>query len=248
VLTIIGALEPELASLRKSLRRKEPLPVDVQVIGIGRESSVAGVDRLLGVHGGDEGAGLLLLGFAGGLDPALKAGDLLMPTCYYHESGDWFSADAQMWQQARVAAQESGLHVVLGNSLTVDHLAATPEDKRLLYRQHQVGSVNMEDYWVAEAASRAGVPFLAVRSVLDPVCQALPGYVLGLTGRPAGVAIRAAARPWRWLALWKLARMRKAARSSLTRFALGFINRYIAGDRRRSSDPERPSTDLPDPE
>lgn len=236
MLTIIGALEPELASLRKSLRRKEPLPVDVQAIGIGRESAAAGVDRLLGVHGGDEGAGLLLLGFAGGLDPALKAGDLLMPTCYYHESGDWFSADAQMWQQARVAAQESGLHVVLGNSLTVDCLAATPEDKRLLYRQHQVGSVNMEDYWVAEAASRAGVPFLAVRAVLDPVHQELPGYVLELTGRPFGAAARWATRPGRWLTLWRLARMRKAAQASLTRFALSFIKQYSTGAKGGSID------------
>jgi len=235
VLTIVAAIEPELAGVRRRLRTQESLPVDVRAIGIGRQGLAASVGRLLDSHrGGGEAGLLLLLGFTGGLDPALKAGDLLVPTRYYHESGESVAADGPMWYQARVAAAEAGLCVVQGNSLTVERPAATPQAKRQLYRQHQVGSVNMEDYWVAEAAARAKVPFLAVRAVLDPVSQALPGYVLDLAGRPANVAFKVAFRPWRWPTLWNLAHLRSAAQASLTRFALSFINHQMTADRRYS--------------
>jgi hypothetical protein len=138
-----------------------------------------------------------------------------------------------MWQQARQAAVESSSPVAQGNSLTVDRVIHTSEDKKELYRQHQVSSVNMEDYWVAEVATDANVPFLSVRAVLDPARQVLPTYVLGLAGRPLQAAGQTLRKPWRAPTLLKLAGMQSTARASLTRFTLAFINHRPATARQQ---------------
>ena len=209
--------------------------MDLRVIGVGKRLAQASVVKILDARSWSSGDGLLLLGFAGGLDPALKVGDLLVPTSYYQESGAVLLADTEMWQHARLTAVESMIPVVQGNSLTVDQVVGASEDKRELYRQHQVSSVNMEDYWVAEVASRARVPFLSVRAVLDPVYQELPDYVQQLAGRPVKAAVASALIPWRIPTLVKLAGIRSSARASLTRFALAFISHQLATRVRPSS-------------
>jgi adenosylhomocysteine nucleosidase len=228
MLTVIAALEQELSGVRQVLRGRKSVPVDLQVIGVGKRQAQAGVGKILDARHWSLGDGLLLLGFAGGLDPALKVGDLLLPTSYYRESGALLLVDTGMWQHARLAAAESAIPVVQGNSLTVEEVVAAPKDKKELYRQHQVGSVNMEDYWVAEVAAEARVPFLSVRAILDPVHQELPYYVQGLLGQPVKAALRATVSPWHIPALVKLAGIRGAAQSSLTRFALAFIKHQLA--------------------
>ena len=49
-----------------------------------------------------------------------------------------------------------------------------PEAKAALGRRMPVAVVEMEGYWLAEAAARRGVPFLALRVVLDEVGDWLP--------------------------------------------------------------------------
>ncbi len=233
MLTVIAAMEQELAGVRRALSAQETMPVELRTIGIGKERAQSNVKRLIASRDASDGDSLLLLGFAGGLDPTLKSGDLLLPTCFYDESGSISAADSDMWHQARLVALEAGLTVTQGNSLTVDQLIATPEGKRELYRQHQVGIVNLEDYWVAEVAADAGVPFLSVRSVFDPVSQELPPYVLGLAGGQVEAILRTATRPWRVPTLLALARMRNLAQASLTRFGLAYIKHELSATRRQ---------------
>jgi hypothetical protein len=98
----------------------------------------------------------------------------------------------------------------------------------------------MEDYWAAEVANDARVPFLSARVVLDPAGQALPHYVLGLAGRPFEAALRVMSQPWRAPAMLALARMRNRAQSSLNQFGLAFIKRELS--HRELSGRERPPT------
>lgn len=228
MLTVIAPLEQELSGIRQALKGRASLSVDLRVVGVGKKQAQAGVGRVLDARHWSSGDGLLLLGFAGGLDPSLKVGDLLVPTSYYQESGALLLADTEMWQQARLAAAESTIPVVQGNTLTVDEVVSTPAGKKELYQLHQVSSVNMEDYWVAEAAAEAQVPFLSVRAILDPVYQELPGFVQGLAGRPVKAAFESVVSPWRVPTLLKLAGIRNSARASLTKFALAFINHQLA--------------------
>jgi adenosylhomocysteine nucleosidase len=235
MLTVVAALEQELSGVRQVLRGRKSVPVDLQVIGVGKRQAQDGVGKILAARRWSPEDDLLLLGFAGGLDPALKVGDLLVPTSYYRESGAFLLADAGMWQHARLAVAEFAIPVVQGNSLTVEEVVVAPEDKKELYRQHQVGSVNMEDYWVAEVAAEAKVPFLSVRAILDPVYQELPYYVQGLSGQPVKAVLRATVSPWHIPTLVKLAGTKSAAQSSLTRFALAFINYRLATAMHRPS-------------
>ena len=235
MLTVIAPMEQELSGVRQALKGRESWPVDLRVIGVGKRQAQAGVGKILDARHWSPGDGLLLLGFAGGLDPSLKVGDLLVPISYYQESGALLLADTEMWQHARLAAAESTITVVQGNTLTVDQVIGAPADKKELYRQHQVSSVNMEDYWVAEVAAEARVPFLSVRAVLDPVYQELPDFVLGLAGKPLKAALTATIAPWRIPKLMKLAGIRNVARGSLARFALAFINHQLATAAHRPS-------------
>ena len=257
MLTIMAAMEQELAGLRRELSR---LPaaggwayrstergryggdsshhispaVVLRVIGVGKESVQANFRSWLDSQAGSTAAvspdGLLLLGFAGAVDPALQAGELVLPSHYY-QGGidgqpsviDGEKVDEELGKQALQAANRGGMRLYHSDSLTVGQVVATPEEKRAILSQYSVGIVDMEDYWVAEAAAEAGIPFLAVRAVVDTASQRLPPYVLGLAGQPARAIGSAAAQPWRLPALLRLRNQMRLAQRSLTRFALSFL-------------------------
>ena len=81
----------------------------------------------------------------------------------------------------------------------------------------------MEDYWVAEFAARAEIPFLAVRAVIDTASQAIPSYAMGLQERRWGALASAAIRPWHLPNLVSLASNLGVAQRSLRRFATAFL-------------------------
>ena len=234
MLTIISAMEQELSGLRRVLPADSFASVELNVVGVGREQAQSNLRQILDNKSRSSGDGLLLLGFAGGLDPALQAGDLVVPNYYYAECGDRIAADSDMWRQSQAASTNAAMPVAPGDSLTVAMVAATTEEKRELYLRHRVGSVNMEDYWAAEAAADAGAPFLSARAILDTADQALPRGVLGLSGRPIKAALRVLSRPWTVTAMLELMTMRNKAQASLTSFGLAFIkHQQSAGQRQK---------------
>ena len=268
-MTIIAAMEYELAGLRRALRQSGPanpkaarefgrptpgateLQVELHAVGVGREPAQAAVTKLLAEGrraGGNHTDALLLLGFAGGLNPGLRSGDLCLPSHFIREDGPVADAgpaadagpvadahplepDAAMRQQAAGVLVDAGLAWSAGDSLTVTELVATPEAKAERFRQYRAGVVDMEDYWFADLAARQGMPFLAVRAVLDPAQQGLPPYVLGLASRDRDrgrVVVTCAARPWRVAGLLRLSRQAGLAQQSLAHFALAFIRQRLA--------------------
>ena len=263
MLTIIAAMEYELVGLRRALRKSGPanpkavrefgrptpstteLQVELHAVGVGREPAQATVTKLLAQRrraGGNHTDALLLLGFAGGLDPGLRSGDLCLRCHFILEDGPVADAgpaadahplepDAAMRQQAACVLADSGLAWSAGDSLTVTELVATPEAKAERFRQYRAGVVDMEDYWFADLAARQGMPFLAVRAVLDPAQQGLPPYVLGLASRDRDLGravVACAARPWRVAGLLRLSRQAGLAQQSLSHFALAFIRQRLA--------------------
>jgi nucleoside phosphorylase len=261
MLTVIAAMDLELAPLRRALRSRygvagsDPhlmgsgLAMDLQVIGVDRKRAMARVKEMVSSRhrpsGPEDGSGqrLLLLGFAGAVDPSLRPGELSLPARHYvaqqgnDERGHFLEPDQEMWRQAETAAAQAGLAVARGSSLTLDYVAATPEVKAALREKYPVDVVNMEDYWVAEAARDAGVPFLSVRAVLDSAHHSLPSYLMGLTENRATAVLGTVGMPWRWATLWGLAQQTRRARRTLTRFALSYIHyerlaSTATGDRR----------------
>ena len=58
-------------------------------------------------------------------------------------------------------------------------MIASPETKQRLHANTGALACDMESHAVAAAAEEAGVPFLVIRAVADPVGQAIPDWVLG---------------------------------------------------------------------
>ena len=74
------------------------------------------------------------------------------------------------WQPLLKALQEAGLPVVVGPVLTVSSVtgtAATAEERAR--RVPAAAAEAMEGYGVGVAAQNAGVPFLEIRAVSNPV-------------------------------------------------------------------------------
>jgi len=246
-------MECELAGLRRELQTPrsgigseevtdalQARLVETHVVGVGRSQSQSSVNWLLTEHrhtpdmGAEEPGELLLLGFAGAVEPGLQTGDFVLSQRYYRaesEDADYLSPNPAMMQRALEAAAVACLPVTERDSLTVKGLVATPEGKAELGRRYPVGIVAMEDYWVAAVARDAGVPFLSARVILDPANQGLPGYLVGLAQSRSRAVLSAAAMPWRIPTLLGLGRQMRLAQQVLTQFALSYINQLSADDR-----------------
>jgi adenosylhomocysteine nucleosidase len=154
---------------------------------------------------------LVSFGLAGGLDPALPSGALLVPHTVL-DRGERFAADAGL------AAALGGMtpHTLLGGGTVL----ATVADKRAVRAETGAAAVDLESAAVARAARRHGRPFAVLRAVCDPADRALPHAAL-VALDPAGgiVPLRVAAavltRPWEIPALLALARDAARARAAL---------------------------------
>lgn len=239
-------MEYELAGLRKGLQalgqtldsngRGGLCPVELHLAGVGGLMSRSDVESLVnryanpGVSADYGPLRILLLGFAGALDPGLRTGDLVLSRRYYRagpdrDDEDYLTPDQGMWQEALAAAEQAGLTVARVDSLTVDEVVNTPAAKAALRLRRPEGIVNMEDYPLALAARKAGVPFVSARAVLDVADQHLPGYLPGLAQSRTRAVMSAAAMPWRIPALWELGRQMRPAQQALTQFAQSYIQR-----------------------
>ena len=177
-LGIICALYPEAACLTK--RKPEPQePVALEggvllvVSGAGRHSAQRAADRLAK----EKVDCLLSFGCAGGLAPALKAGDLAQP-------GEALSGGASHKATAclpaaalgRLARRRIAIHQ--GAMATVDQAVATPLDKQALLRRTGAVCVDMESAAILEMAAKRGIPAFVLRAILDTADMTLPQAAL----------------------------------------------------------------------
>ncbi len=109
-------------------------------------------------------------GFAGGLSPDLRRGDILLADGVVHTAGQRLSIDLKV--DPASLAQSPGLRV--GRLLTTDRIIRKPEEKRALGQAHEALAVDMETWAVAEICRREKVRFLAVRVINDAVDDELP--------------------------------------------------------------------------
>ena len=169
----------------------------------------------------DEGvAALASFGMAGGLAPALKSGDLLLPRRVLGPDGAVFSTD-DAWR-LRLAAL-AGAHADSPLAGATDAVTG-PAAKSALHRATGAVAVDMESHGVAMVAKERGLPFLVVRAVADPWNRTIPSAALVGIGpdgarRPAAVMMALALRPWQIAGLLALARDAGVATKTLRRVA-----------------------------
>ncbi|MFQ5678252.1 MAG: hypothetical protein ACE5HP_02195 [Gemmatimonadota bacterium] len=175
------------------------VPVAVAVTGDGERNARLGIRALLNGLGP---ARLAVLGTAGGLEPSLRSGDLIVAARVSREGARPLRPDGRL---LRMVLEATG--ALEGTVLTVADLADTPAAKAELRRlSREPGSaelpavVDLESAFYAAAAEQAGIPWVVVRAVGDTAAESLPSYLNGCrdTGgsvrRPV-VLRRAARRP-----------------------------------------------------
>lgn len=179
-------------------------------IGGGTAAGAADTARRLAEAGA---TGLVSFGFAGGLDPALRPGSILVPGSVI-ANGARIVADSALSQ----ALGGPTPHLLFGS----DHVVATKAEKRLLWQQTGCSAVDVESRAVAAVAGYRRLPFAALRAVCDPAWHALPPAAMNALDACGVIEVRQviaslAARPWQLPLLLALARDALAARQALRR-------------------------------
>lgn len=161
-------------------------------------------------------AGLVSFGVAGGLDPTLGAGVVVIASSVIGPDGASYPAH-ERWVEALMqvdGAFDSG--AIVGS----DEPVMTALDKRKLFRRHGALAVDMESHAVAAVAKAAGVPFAAIRAIGDPAGRSIPRAALaGLApdGRTRALPVIAGLlrRPGDLAGIWRLAKETSRALASL---------------------------------
>ena len=158
-------------------------------------------------------AALLSFGLAGGLDPALRPGDLLVPHTVL-AGGRRFPSDPALCG----LLGGSSPHVLLGG----ERIVAEPGEKHVLWRTTGCAAVDLESAAVAEVATERNLPFAALRAVCDPADRAVPPAALAALDAGGSVTlgrvlVSLVHQPRQLAALLALARDAARARRSLVR-------------------------------
>ncbi len=169
-------------------------------------------------------------GCAGGLDPTLLPGDLVLATALNGDGARGsMPTDARYRADAMHVAAKAGLRTVEGPVVCSATVLATATEKRAAAAAGAI-AVDMEGAPVAAAAAARGVPVLSVRTVLDGAEHAVvvpPGLINPVRGsvRPLATAAYFAMHPRAALELRALRRLQDAAHESLERFFAHWLPR-----------------------
>ena len=253
MLAIVASMEREVAGLIRLCEGQakglhdhnlRPPPFTFHITGVGKEKAMAGVMALMDAP--EKPDAILSLGFAGGLHDSLATGDLVISRRLYAAGENAFlEADPRLLETAQEALAEARLserrarHFV-SDTLTVPRMVCSASEKGMMAAATGAWTVNMEDYWIGQAARREGIPFLSVRSVLDTANQDVPPFTadIGDKSLPVQALLVVAhgiARPRNMLRVANLAKQAKAAQESLASLGISFLNRIAATGRIRHS-------------
>ncbi|ACV59451.1 purine or other phosphorylase family 1 [Alicyclobacillus acidocaldarius subsp. acidocaldarius DSM 446] len=144
--------------------------------GVGPARAADGLARLIRA---DRPALVVGAGVCGALEPALRLGDLVLPAEAVAPEGarESLALDERLCQLARRFAEAHGGSAQIGGRIvSVERIASTPTDKRELARRFEALAVDQETFAWARVAREAGIPFVAVRVVLDEAGEPLASW------------------------------------------------------------------------
>ncbi|MEX0763389.1 MAG: hypothetical protein WD208_04070 [Dehalococcoidia bacterium] len=226
-----------LAFRNKTGRGYRGVDIVLAVSGTGRERSLAAAKWAISEYKPDA---VISMGFGGGTKPSLQPGHVVLATEMHRldgapfywdkrQFGEPICPDRTLLARARNAVELAGVDFELGRLVNLPVIAKTSGMKRWIGKSLLASAIDMESYVVAEAALEAGVPFVAVRAIVDTCDVDLPGLV-GEVDQPPGRGMALAAlryvlrNPMQTPALARLARHSAHARRSLT----SFFSEYVA--------------------
>jgi adenosylhomocysteine nucleosidase len=118
-----------------------------------------------------EGAlALVSIGLAGGLQPLLRAGKILIPREIVLENGQRYPTDEEL---SRFLGGPTP-HAILGG----DRIISDRREKKVLWTLTGGAAVDLESGAVARIATEYGLPFAALRVICDAATRDLPPVAL----------------------------------------------------------------------
>jgi nucleoside phosphorylase len=121
---------------------------------------------------------ILVIGYAGALDPELKLGDLAAVNKALSVSLD---KDRPQWEHARIgsvfdlkdgealsqSARSAGFNARVGDVVTSPYVLGSPSHKQILWEKFRASIVDMETAALADTAASKSVPLSCIRVVSD---------------------------------------------------------------------------------
>lgn len=117
--------------------------------------------------------GVISFGVAGGLDPELRTGDVVVATEVVAGDRRWFAGSsftASLLGEAGVGDRR----VIRSRIVGVERVVAERTGKAALRELSGAAACDMESHIAADYAARAQLPFAAIRVISDPASRALP--------------------------------------------------------------------------
>jgi len=160
---------------------------------------------------------LVSFGIAGALAPELRAGDVVISTEVVSETGSWRAEDPFRMRVARLANEIGALE---GAVFGAPEIVASSAEKRRAREATGALAVDLESDTVARIAMLAGIPFVVVRAIADPLYRQLPPAALiplaeDGTPRLSRVLASVLRRPQQVATLFELARETRTALAAL---------------------------------
>jgi nucleoside phosphorylase len=218
VVGIVAALDAEartLGPIPRTGRTPHALPDGtlVCVSGIG----AAAAERAARALAAAGAAGLVSWGVAGGLDPALPPGTLLLPREVLGAAAG-AAATTAPWRER--LARALGRECVTAALLSSAQILSSIEAKARAFRDTGAAGVDMESFAVASVARAHGLPFIVVRAILDTAADPIPEALLRAAARGASASVarllpELLLAPRDWWALVRLARRLHRAQGAL---------------------------------
>jgi adenosylhomocysteine nucleosidase len=171
------------------LKSSEPSSSQLFISGLKREAAIARGPDALAICG--SGASLraklaeaatppgltISFGLCGGLDPALRTGDVVIGT-QVMAGGASVVADESVARELAGRLGAAGEHVTLGAVAAVDAPILTRAAKDALWKATMAVGVDMESQIAARFATDHNAPFAILRVVSDPADRDLPPIVV----------------------------------------------------------------------
>jgi adenosylhomocysteine nucleosidase len=121
--------------------------------------------------------GVISFGIAGGLDPTLKSGDLVVATEVMAGDTRWL-AGLTLSDELLASIPLGGRRVIRAGLAGVEQVIAAQDGKAALRSETGAAAADMESHIAAAYAAEAGLPFAALRVISDPAGRALPALAM----------------------------------------------------------------------
>ena len=148
---------------------------------LGRLGDKPAIARSIGLGGGaghviaqEKPRLVISCGLSGGLQPTLAPGSVVLASAVRDEIGEAVVAQKPVLRIARQALEDYG-PVNEGEIVSATEVIATRAEKLAIGGAGRL-AVDLESWSAARAAERAGIPWLALRVVVDPLDAELPEF------------------------------------------------------------------------